>query len=98
MLLFYSYIIFSLLTFILLAMEVIIVSKQIINRYKDKIKSEKEGGNLTLLFAFFKLFLISFIPFLNVLLFLSILFCGDQITNELIDHVTYELNLEDETI
>lgn len=91
--LFWGYIIFSLLTFAMLTMEIIVISKKIINQYKEQI--DKDGDTFTIFYAFFKLFLMSFIPFVNVLLFVAILFCGNQIEKELIDSVKDTLNLKD---
>lgn len=73
----YIYIGFSLLTFLLMWGQTIILERRL--RKKHKLNEKVKADHLAFLFAGFKILLQCFIPILNLILFCSVLFFGNKI-------------------
>ena len=88
----YIYIGFSLLTFVLMWLQTIILTRKL--EKKHQIVKVRKTNHLAVFFEFFKFFIMSFIPILNLILFCSVLFLGNRIETELTMQV--EDRLEEE--
>lgn len=88
----YIYIGFSLLTFALVWGQTIILERRL--RKKHNLNKKVEADNLAFWFAGFKMFLMSFAPILNLILFCSVLFLSNRIEKEVTKQV--EDRLEEE--
>lgn len=88
----WTYVGFSLLTFVLLMLEVVILGKKALQKYSDRVdETKKKKYSLESFFANFKLLIVSFVPVLNLILFFAVLLGGDKLEKEIMDKVDEEL-------
>lgn len=89
----YIYLGISILTFIIFSLtsaSLIHVAKSKIKDLPDKYEKDKAG----LINSYLKLFIISFIPFVNIFFLFTLIFCGNEInkrTNKMVDEAIKNL-------
>lgn len=86
------YVGFSLLTFVLLMLEIVVVGKKALQKYSDRVdETKKKKYSLDAFFENLKLLIVSFIPVINCVLFFTVLLGGDKLEKEIMDKVDAEL-------
>ena len=73
------YIGFSLLTFVLMYLQIVTLGNKFLNKHQDKINENHKKEYLPFFFAMLKFLFICFIPVINIGLFCSIVFYGDEL-------------------
>lgn len=95
----YIYIGFSLLTFVLMLLQMTTLIHRFENKYKDKLTKNKnlnqDQNKMPFFFEILKMFVKCFIPILNVIFFCSVLFLGNRIETQVTRKVENEMKLKD---
>lgn len=87
----YIYIGFSLVTFVLMWLQVVTLGNKFLDTHKDKVDENHKKDHLSSFFAMFKIFVTCFIPVINIGLFCIIIFCGDKLEQNVIQKVEEKL-------
>ena len=95
MLFLYIYIGFSLLTFVLMWLQVVTIGNKFLDIHKYKLDKNRKKDHLGSIFAMLKILVVCFIPVINICLFYSIVFCGDKLENDAIKKVEDKLELSE---
>lgn len=85
------YIGFSLLTFILVLLQVLILTNKLFKKYKDKIDNNHEKDYLSLIFETLKILIISFIPIINIAMFYVVVFYGNKLEGMMVGKIEEQL-------
>lgn len=93
----YIYIGFSLLTFVLMLLQMTTLIHKLENKYKDKLPKNKNPNQIPFFFEVLKIFVMCFIPILNIIFFCSVLFLGNRIDTQVTKQVENEMKLKDIT-
>ena len=81
----YIYIGFSLLTFVLMWLQTITLSRKIVE--KHGLTKTRKADHVAMFLEMLKIFIMSFVPILNLILFCSVVFLGNRIEKEVTKQV-----------
>lgn len=85
------YIAFSLLTFVLILMQSYMVVKKIKREHPDdvdKLKKKSKKGFLETIFSYIKIFIICFVPIMNIFVFCAILFKEKEVEEKVLNDLS----------
>lgn len=81
----YIYIGFSLLTFVLMWTQTITLARKIVE--KHALTKTRNTDHVAMFLEMFKIFIMSFVPILNLIFFCSIVFLGNRLEKEVTKQV-----------
>lgn len=84
------YIGFSVLTFFVILMQTYILTKQIKRKHSDimqELSKNNKSGVLEKLFEYIKIFIICFVPIINILLFFVTLFNSEEVEKRALQRI-----------
>lgn len=92
------YIGFSILTFFVILMQTYILTKQIERKHSDimqELGKNNKSGVLEKLFEYIKIFIICFIPIINILLFFITLFNSEEVEKRVLQRIKKRIEVDE---
>ena len=92
------YIGFSVLTFFVILMQTYILTKQIERKHSDimqELSKNNKSGVLEKLFEYIKIFIICFVPIINILLFFVTLFNSEEVEKRALQRIKKRIEVDE---